>query len=92
MLTLVGDGGTVVDGLSSGRAAGLPELPPGLLLGGGLGVRVDAGVAVEEDVLLQRRVLVHALELGHGDNGLLPLSSRAGARPLNIVVGRHGAD
>ena len=88
-LTLVGDGTRVLNGSGSGSRAGFPELPPGLLLDGLLCVRVGARVAVEEDVLLKRRVLVHALELGHGDNGLLPLSSRAGARPLNIVVGRH---
>jgi hypothetical protein len=79
-----------VDHRASGRCrAGLPELPPGLLLRRLLGVRVGLVVAVEEDVLLERGVLVHAFELGHGDDGLLPLSGRAGARPLDIVGGRH---
>lgn len=52
-------------------------------------MRVGSGVAVEEDVLLERGVFVHALELGHGDDGLLPLSGAGRAWALNIVVGRH---
>lgn len=88
-LTVIRDSAGVLDGSSGGGRARLPELPPGLLLLGLLGVRVGSGVAVEEDVLLERRVLVHALELSHGDNGLLPLSGAGGAWALNIVVGRH---
>jgi hypothetical protein len=88
-LTLVGDGARVLHGGGGGGRARFPELVPGLLLGGLLGVRVGAGVAVEEDVLLERGELVHALELGHADNRLLALSARAGSWPLNIVVGRH---
>lgn len=52
-------------------------------------MRVDLCVAVEENVLLERRVLVHAVEFCHGDDGLLALSARAGPRALNVVVGRH---
>lgn len=52
-------------------------------------MRVGSGVAVEEDVLLERGVFVHALELSHGDDGLLPLSGAGRAWALNIVVGRH---
>jgi len=88
-LTVVRDSAGVLDGSGGGGRTRLPELPPGLLLLGLLGVRVGSGVAVEEDVLLERRVLVHALELGHGDDGLLPLSGAGGAGALNIVVGRH---
>ena len=87
-LTVVGNGSSVGDSRASG-AARLPELPPLLGLDGLLGVRVRPRVAVEEDVLLERGVLVHALELGHGDDGLLALSCGAGPRALNIVVGRH---
>jgi hypothetical protein len=53
-------------------------------------VRVDACVAVEEDVLLEGRVLVHALELGHGHDGLLPLRTGAGAGAL--IGRRHVVD
>jgi hypothetical protein len=88
-LTLVGNSTGILNGSGGSSRARLPELPPGLLLGRLLGVRVGASVAVEEDVLLKRSVLVHALELGHGDDRLLPLSGRAGTGPLNIVVGRH---
>ena len=87
--TLVGHGSRVLNGRGGRRRAGLPKLPPGLLLGRLFGVRVRPRVTVEQNVLLQRRVLVHALELGHADNGLLALSSRAGAGPHNIIVGRH---
>lgn len=89
-LTLVRNSAGVGNGSCRSSRARLPELPPGLLLGGLALVRVRPVVAVEEDVLLQRRVLVHALELGHADNGLLPISGRAGARPLDVVGGRHG--
>lgn len=87
-LTFIRDKASVGDGSSGGRT-GLPELPPLLDLDGGRGVGVDLCVAVEEDVLLERGVFVHAVEFSHGDDGLLALSARAGPRALNIVVGRH---
>lgn len=74
ILTVFGDGTGVGNGSRGCWGARLPELPPGLLLDRLFGVGVGLGVAVEEDVLLERRVLIHALELGHGDNRLLPLS------------------
>jgi hypothetical protein len=87
-LTFIRNSASVGDGSRGGRT-GLPELPPLLDLDGGRGVGVDLCVAVEEDVLLERSVFVHAVELGHGDDGLLALSARASPRALNIVVGRH---
>lgn len=86
--TVVGDLSSKVGAALGGAAA---RLPPLLLLRGLLLVVTSGpGVAVEEDVLLQSSVLVHALELGHGDDGLLALSSAAGAPALDIFAGCHG--
>ena len=87
VLTVIGNLRGDIDTTSGLSAAGLPPL---LLLGCLLDlVTGGPGVAVKQDVLLQGSVLVHALELGHGDDGLLPLSGAGGAGALNIVVGRH---
>lgn len=87
---IVGNGSSILDGLDGGRAARLPELPPLLaLVAVGVGVRVGLCVAVEKNVLLQGRVLVHAIETGHGDDGLGAGSH--GGISLDVVAGAsHG--
>lgn len=88
VLTVIGNLRGDIDTTSGLSAAGLPPL---LLLGCLLDlVTGGPGVAVKQDVLLQGSVLVHALELGHRDDGLLALSSAAGAPALDIFAGCHG--